>query len=278
MFPTIFEIGTFRLATYGLMMMVAFIAGIQLAARRAPAKGIKADFVHNVSTVILIASLLGARFAYVITHLSEFQGQWLNTINPFQNEQFGIAGLVLLGGVLAAIPATWYYSRRHGHDMRTVFDLLAPSLALGIAIGRLGCLLNGCCFGHACDLPWAVHYPDSSWLHQLGAVHPTQIYSMLANLVIMGILLKTASRVHFRGKIFALFLILYSPARFLVEFLRDYEPEMILTSLGSWNLTTSQLITFCMFLGGLSLYYKWKGNADPRPVVEEPQEPAEGQS
>jgi phosphatidylglycerol---prolipoprotein diacylglyceryl transferase len=268
MFPTIFEAGSFRLATYGLMMMIAFIAGIQLAARRAPARGIKPEFVHNISTVILVASLLGARLAYVITHLSEFRGQWLNVINPFQGGQFGIAGLVLLGGVLAAIPSTWYYSRKHGHNIRVVFDLLAPSLALGIAIGRMGCLLNGCCFGHSCDLPWAIQYPEASWLFRLGPVHPTQIYSMIANLAIMGILLKTASRVHFRGQIFALFLILYSPARFIVEFLRDYEPEMILAKLGAWNLTTSQLITTCMFLGGIALYNKWKNDSSSVPSDE----------
>jgi phosphatidylglycerol---prolipoprotein diacylglyceryl transferase len=260
MFPTIFELGSFRLASYGLMMMFAFIAGIQLATRRAKSRGIDPDFVHGISTMILLASLAGARFAYIITHIEEFKGQWLSTINPFHNGQIGIAGLVLLGGVLAAIPAAYFYSRKHGHDFRIVFDLLAPSLALGIALGRVGCLLNGCCFGQACDLPWAIHYPEVSWLHRLGDVHPTQIYSMLANLGIMGILLKLDARPHFRGQIFALFLILYSPARFVVEFLRDYEPEMILGQIGAWSLTASQLVTMCLFATGLALYHAWKGH------------------
>lgn len=263
MYPTLLELGSFKLSTYGLMMMAAFVAGISLAAYRGRSRGLPREFVQDLSTMILIASLLGARGLYVLTHLHEFEGDWLSIINPFQPDgRFGIAGLVLLGGVLLAIPVTVWYTRKRGYGVLDTIDLLAPSLALGIAIGRVGCLLNGCCFGDSCSLPWAITYPESSHLHTLGPVHPTQFYSILANLAVLGLLLMIARARRFPGQIFALFLILYSPGRFVVEFLRDYEPSMIRGSLGGWQVTTSQLLTAGMFLTGLALYRVWQNHAE----------------
>lgn len=258
MFPTLFQIGHFRLSTYGLMMMLAFIAGIWLAVRRGRERGISRDFIQDVSTVILLSSLLGARGLYVLTHLDEFQGRWLDIINPMQADgTIGIAGLVLLGGVLAAIPTAIWYTRKHGLDVREVIDLLSPSLALGMALGRVGCLLNGCCYGKSCDLPWAITYPETSYLHSLGAIHPTQAYLMVGDLALMAFLLWVAARRRFAGQVFASFLMAYAPLRFSVEFLRDYEASMILGHLGSWAVTTSQMISLGMLLSGAALFRYW---------------------
>jgi phosphatidylglycerol---prolipoprotein diacylglyceryl transferase len=278
MHPTLFEIGAFRLTSYGLMMMLAFLAGIGMAMRRSRAAGIPADFVADLTTVILIGSLLGARGLYVLTHLDEFSGRWLDTIKPVQADgTIGIAGLVLLGGVLAAIPLTIWYTRRKGQSVLETIDLLVPSLALGIAIGRVGCLLNGCCYGKACGCGWAIHYPAESPLHALGAVHPTQVYLILGNLALMALLLWTARKRAFPGQVFALFLLLYSPLRFTVEFLRDYEPAMIRGQLGAWAVTTSQLLTLGMFAAGLGLYIYWKQQAQPgTPTAQGPDAPSSG--
>ncbi len=255
MYPTLFQLGNFRLSTYGLMMMLAFLAGIFLAVRRGKSRGIPKEFVENLSTAILLGSMLGARGLYVLTHVEEFRGDWWSVVNPIQPDgNFGIAGLVLLGGVLAAIPVAIWYTRKSGHSVLDVIDLLSPSLALGMALGRVGCLLNGCCYGKSCDLPWALTYPEHSHLHSLGPVHPTQAYLIAADLLLMTILLLAARARRFPGQIFALFLICYSPARFFVEFLRDYEASMILGQLGSWSVTTSQLLTLGMFAVGLVLY------------------------
>ncbi len=263
MYPTLFQIGSFRLSTYGLMMMTAFVAGIVLAVLRGRRLGMPRGFVQDLSTLILVGSLAGARLIYVLTHLEEFRGNWLGVINPIRTDgNFGIAGLVLLGGVLTAIPLTVWYSRRKGQSVLEVLDLLAPSLALGIAIGRVGCLLNGCCFGRACSLPWAIHYPAESHLHGVG-LHPTQAYSILINLALMFLLLRVARRRRFQGQVFGLFLLIYSPGRFLVEFFRDYEAGMILARFGSWDFTTSQLLTFVMFLAAIALYRSWKERGSP---------------
>jgi phosphatidylglycerol:prolipoprotein diacylglycerol transferase len=258
MFPTLLRVGHFRLSTYGLMMMTAFLCGIWLAVRRGRGRGIGKDFVQDLSTVILLASLAGARGLYILTHLEEFRGNWLAVVNPFQPDGgFGIAGLVLLGGVLAAIPATVWYTRRQGQSVLETIDLLSPSLALGMALGRVGCLLNGCCYGKACDLPWAISYPATSHLHELGPVHPTQVYLILGDLLLMAALLWAARRRRFPGQVFALFLVLYAPLRFTVEFLRDYEPSMILGRLGGWDVTTSQVISLAMLATGLVLHALW---------------------
>jgi phosphatidylglycerol:prolipoprotein diacylglycerol transferase len=253
------------------MMMVAFLAGITLAIRRGRARGIEKTFIQDLSAVILLASLAGARLLYVATHLDEFRGDWLAVINPFQQDgNFGIAGLVLLGGVLAAIPATVWYSRRRGQHVLEVVDLLSPSLALGMALGRVGCLLNGCCYGKACECAWAITYPSHSPLHSLGAVHPTQLYLIVGNLALMTILLLAARRRSFPGRIFALFLLLYSPLRFTVEFMRDHEAAMIIGRLGGWDVTTSQLLTLGMFIMGAMLYAWWRRLAQSMPSGEGP--------
>jgi len=258
MYPTLFQIGHFRLSTYGLMMMTAFIAGIWLAVRRGEPRGIPKEFIQDISTVILLSSLLGARGLYVLTHLDEFRGDWLSTINPMQSDgTIGIAGLVLLGGVLAAIPAAIWYTRRKGLQVLEIIDLLSPSLALGMALGRVGCLLNGCCYGKSCGQPWAITYPESSHLHSLGAIHPTQTYLMLGDLALMALLLWVAGRRRFPGQVFATFLMAYAPLRFTVEFLRDYEASMILGQLGSWSVTTSQMISLGMLLTGALLHRIW---------------------
>ena len=266
MYPTLFQIGHFRLSTYGLMMMTAFIAGIWLAVRRGRARGVPAEFIQDISTVILLSSLLGARGLYILTHLDEFRGDWWSTVNPMQADgTIGIAGLVLVGGVLAAIPAAIWYTRKRGQNVLEVIDLLSPSLALGMALGRVGCLLNGCCYGKSCELPWAITYPESSHLHMLGAIHPTQAYLMLGDLGLMALLLWLARRRRFPGQIFASFLMAYAPLRFTVEFLRDYEASMILGQVGTWSVTTSQMISLGMFLVGAVLHRMWSGGA---PTVE----------
>jgi len=262
MYPTLLQIGPFRLSTYGVMMMTAFLAGIVMALRRGRARGIDKAFIQDLSTAILVGSLAGARGLYVLTHLEEFRGNWLAVINPVQPDgNFGIAGLVLLGGVLAAIPTAVWYTRRRGQPVLEIIDLLSPSLALGMAIGRLGCLLNGCCYGKTCDLPWAITYPAGSHLHDLGAIHPTQAYLLLGDLALMALLLLAARRRRFPGQVFALFLMLYAPLRFTVEFFRDYETSMILGRLGGWEVTTSQLLTLGMLAAGLTLNRTWRRRA-----------------
>ncbi len=261
MFPTIFQAGPFRLSSYGLMITLAFIAGVSLSSWRSRRRGYPPNFIQDLAVVVLVSSIFGARLLYIVTHLEEFAGQWWRTIVPIQSDgTIGIAGLVLLGGVLGAIPAGIWYTLRKGQSVTRTMDIVAPAMALGIAIGRVGCLLNGCCFGKPCSAPWAIHFPADSWpsymYHGL-ALHPTQIYSMGWNLLTALFLLWYDSRRHAPGQAFALFLVLYGPGRFVVEFFRYYEQSMKLFAIGNWQVTVSQLISLGMVAGGLWLYHEF---------------------
>jgi phosphatidylglycerol---prolipoprotein diacylglyceryl transferase len=255
--PILFEFGPFSLHTYGLAMAAAFGVGIWITTRRAEPRGFSPKFVLDLSVLILIFSLLGARFLYVVTHWGEFAAHPLDVISPFQsNGQIGIAGLVLLGGVIAAFATVFYYSRRRGFAFFAVTDLFIPATALGIAIGRLGCFFNGCCFGLPTSLPWGLVFPSDSLAGSVfpgTCVHPTQIYESLWMLLVFAGLLLWDRRARGLGQLTGLFLLFYGIGRFYIESLRWYEHQMILFQIGAARLTISQVLSAAMILCGAAL-------------------------
>lgn len=258
MHPTIIDFGPIALHTYGLMMTVAFIVGIFLVNRRAKAAGLGQNFAIDISFVIIIVSLVGARFGYVVFHWDEFADHPLDIISPIQHSgTIGIAGLVLLGGVFGGVAATIVYVYLKKLPLLHVLDILVPSLAIGIALGRIGCFFNGCCFGNPTDLPWGCVFPDGSFagaVYPHMHVHPTQLYDMALMVLIFIGLLRYDRRSHAHGKTFALFLIAYGVARFWVEGLRWYEPEMIVGFIGPMRITVSRILSALMFFGGILLW------------------------
>lgn len=257
MHPVIFELGPISLHSYGLAMALAFAAGILIAMRRASRRGLGSQFALDLSILILIFSLVGARATYVFTHLSEYREHPLDAISPIQHTgKIGIEGLVLLGGVIAAFITIWVYARRKKQSYFTVTDLLAPSTALGIAIGRIGCYFNGCCFGLPTDVPWCVSFPEGSlaayvFPHQ--CIHPTQLYETLFTLILFGGLLWWDRKPRPTGQITGIFLLGYGIGRFLNEQLRWYEHEMVLMQSGGFRLTFSQVISLAMIVSGIVL-------------------------
>ncbi len=152
------------------MLALAFGFGIWIASKRAPKRGVPSNSIVDIAVASLLFGLGGGRIAYVITHWKEFEGRMLDIISPIQSDgTIGIAGLVLLGGVVAGFGGAYWMSKKRGTSFLNVTDIMVPSLALGIAFGRLGCFMNGCCFGNVCDLPWSVVFPDSSLA---GSVYP----------------------------------------------------------------------------------------------------------
>jgi phosphatidylglycerol---prolipoprotein diacylglyceryl transferase len=257
LYPIIFDFGRFSLHTYGLAMAIAFGAGIYLAMRRADKCEMGSKFALDLSYLILVFSLVGARFTYVITHWSEFKDYPLDIISPVQHTgQIGIAGLVLLGGVIGGFATAYIYSRRKGHAFLAVTDLFIPSLILGIAVGRLGCFFNGCCFGTPTDLPWCMHFPKDSFAGGVfpeQCIHPTQLYEFLYMMILFPISLWYAGKKHAVGVVTGWFLLLYGIGRYIIEGLRWYESEMILFQAGDYRFTFSRLISVAMILLGAYL-------------------------
>ncbi len=256
MLPKLFQFGPFAVYTYGVMMMLAFLLGILLAAYRAKKTGIAPTLIWDLSVWILISSLAGARLLYVLTHLDEFRGHWFDVINPIQSSgQIGIAGMSLLGGIVAAILTSIYYIRKHRLEVWKIADIIAPSLALGIALGRLGCFFNGCCFGH----------PTQSWLGvtfplecPAGAqfpgipVLPTQLFTVVWDLLLCAGLLLAERWKKFPGFTFAIYLICDSLFRIWVDTIRVYDPGEFLVNSGNLRITISQ-----GFAAGLLVFGVW---------------------
>lgn len=223
MFPKIFEIGNFFLPTYGVLVAAAFLTALWVAGRLARLAGLDADAVTNLGVYCAIAGLLGAKVLLIV-----FDWQYYAQ-NP--GEIFTLstlrAGGVFHGGLIAALAVGFYYMRRKKLPVLRTLDVFAPGLALGHAIGRLGCFAAGCCWGVACDRSWAVTFTNTD-AHQLTNVplnqplHPTQLYEAGAEGVIFAVLFGLFHRQHREGQIIGLYLVLYALARFLVDFVRAY--------------------------------------------------------
>ena len=158
-----------------------------------------------------------------------------SSVLPFKGGWAGVGGLVMNGGVIGGILASYLYLRTKGLSFPRHMDAIAPSIALGVFLTRIGCFLNGCCYGKGWDGPLAVSFPPASppgqfqeQVHAAG-LHPSQLYESFGGLVLLGILL-TAGRKwrRWEGLQFYMVILLYAVLRFMVEYTRHFEPgEMV---------------------------------------------------
>jgi len=242
--PIAFKLGSFTIHWYGVMMALAFIAGLWTAMRRARREKISGETIADVTLWLMIGAILGARFVYVTTYWKEeFADQPLSEIFMIQH-----GGLVYYGGLIGAAIAGIIYIRWKKLPLWKIADIVAPSIALGSMFGRTGCLLNGCCYGRPTGLPWGIRFPAD---HPTGGVpvHPTEIYDGLLNLVLYFFLAWMFRRKKFDGQIFATYLLCYAITRSFVEYFRgDY------TNLHyHLGLTPAQWIGVPIFVTGLAL-------------------------
>lgn len=258
MYPQPFEfIGIDFIRSYGIMLALGFLLGILWARKRAVKAGIPPEQVIDLSFIVLIASVVGSRFFYVIYHLDEFSDNLLDIINPFQGGTVGIAGLSMMGGVLLAlISAVVYFSVKKINPW-PLCDAMMPMFALGLGITRIGCFLNGCCYG----LPAHDHFglvfpPDSpAGFHYPGIpIFPTQLYSALAGLTILAIVLVSEKFKKFDGHSFWITIGLYSIWRFIIDFYRYYEDSMIFATIGGHSYSRNQFLSVLLLLISLVAY------------------------
>jgi prolipoprotein diacylglyceryl transferase len=159
MHPTLFHLGPIPIQSYGFMMMIGFLVAINLASRRARKSGADEEFVVNLGLLSLISGIVGARVFYIAHHWSQFAGA-SNPIVAMINLTAG--GLEFYGGFLTAVAAVILYVRLKKRSLRWYLDILAPSIMIGLAFGRIGCFLNGCCWGAHTKSPIAVRFPYGS--------------------------------------------------------------------------------------------------------------------
>jgi phosphatidylglycerol:prolipoprotein diacylglycerol transferase len=240
-----FQLGDFTLYWYGVLVAVGFLAGLWTASRRAPLTGIPSEQVADLGPWLMLGGLAGSRLLYVLAFWQEdFAGKPWWEIFMIRR-----GGLVFYGGLCGAALACIGYVRWRRLSLWKLADVLAPSIPLGQFFGRLGCLMYGCCYGRACDLPWAIRFPSG---HETfpQPVHPAQLYESVLCLGLYGALTWFYRRQRFAGQVFALYLIAYAPLRFLVEFFRG---DHLTRYLGGWA-TSGQLFSLGVLGAGLVVY------------------------
>ncbi len=244
MHPVLFNIGSITLYTYGLFVGLGFLASITFAGRRAAARGIAREDMTDLFFVILISSIIGARLLYVLLNFKEF------TTDPLSIFKIWTGGLVFYGGFIAALISAHIYIKKKGLPLAETADIIAPAIALGHATGRVGCFFAGCCYGRQCDLPWAVTFENPDSLAPLFiSMHPTQLYSVVSNLLLFIILILMDKRKKFEGLTFWLYIFLYGIFRSFVEMFRgDPRGNFILDFL-----SVSQGIGLSMSFAGLCM-------------------------
>jgi phosphatidylglycerol:prolipoprotein diacylglycerol transferase len=242
--PIAFYFGSFPVRWYGVMMALAFLAGLWTATRRARRVNVHGDIIADVTLWLMAGSIIGARFVYVTTYWKqEFADQPFSEVFMIQH-----GGLVYYGGLIGATISGLGYLAWKKLPVWKIADILAPSIALGSVFGRIGCLLNGCCYGRACDLPWAIHFPLDHETHGVG-VHPTEIYDALLNLILYVFLAWLFRRKKFDGQIFSTYLIVYAVFRSIAEYFRgDYPADHVHA-----GLTSAQLVSVPIFVAGIIL-------------------------
>lgn len=245
MFPILLDFGYFPLHTYGFLLASAFLTALWLAARVAEREGIEKAAVYDLGVTIAISAVLGAKLLFLVTefrYYAEHPGEIL-TLSTLRS-----GGVYYGGFILAAVAGIWM-SWRRGLPAWKVADLCSPGIALGQAIGRLGCFSAGCCHGKPTSQPWGIVFSDPYSHQMVGvpldvALHPTQLYQAGANLALFGLLWLSLSRKRFDGQVFILYLVGYAASRFAIEFFRgDLERGFVFGGL----LSTSQLIGLLLF-------------------------------
>ena len=235
-------IGPLTLHTYGVLLAIAFITGLWVASRQAKSAGLDPARVTDMAVYVLIAGLVGAKILLVVVEWSYYAH------NPRELLSILQSGGVFYGGLIGAFPVAWWYARKHALPPWRTADVLAPAVAIGQAIGRLGCFAAGCCYGRPAEVPWAVTFRDAYASRTVGTpldvpLHPTEIYEAIACLAIFFLLTGIARRKRFDGQVTLAYVLLYAIARFVIEFYRGDAVRG--TVLGGW-LSTSQFIAILM--------------------------------
>ncbi len=251
MYPILFRIGPLTIHTYGLMLAIAFLTGISLAVRQAKVEGEDPQKIFDLCFYLVLAAILGARLLFVAVNYRFYLD------NPLQIIKLWKGGLVFYGGLIGALVTGAWYMKRHQLPLWKITDILAPSIALGQAIGRLGCFAAGCCYGKQTDVAWAVTFTDLYSLAPTGITrHPTQLYSSGVALIIFIILLLIYRFRKFSGQVFWSYVVLYSVGRFILEFWRGDQRGFV--NLLGYVLSTSQLIAALAFIAGIVMLISLK--------------------
>lgn len=243
MHPVLIEFGHNALYSYGFFISAAFILGMAWTMHEAALKGLDNRLVLGLGFYVLLGGMLGVRLTYVAINSHAFVDNPLDVITLWNG------GMVFMGGALVAALFMFLFLLTKKQNILQWFDAAAPGVALGIFLGWLGCLAAGCGYGKPSDLPWSITFTHP---HAIGplfvSMHPTQVYQALAALVSFIILVLLRDRFSKHGQLAGLFIIIYSPARVMIDFFRgDIEAALFF-------LSVNQALGLAVAAAGLFLF------------------------
>jgi phosphatidylglycerol---prolipoprotein diacylglyceryl transferase len=251
--PRLFHLGNFSLPTYGLLVSIGVLLGLWISVRNSEKQGIDPEHAWNLGILVVLCGIVGAKVLYIVNDWTYYAGH-PGEIFSFSTLQ---AGGVFSGGLIgAALAAVWYIRKHHMPSLAT-WDAFAPGLALGHAIGRVGCFAAGCCYGKPTTHFWGVTFTNplaNAWTGTpLGrALEPTQLFEAAVELVNFFILMWLFKRKKFDGQVLAAYLFLYGVARFFLEYLRD-DPGR--GSVFGGLMTGTQLIAIGLVITGSFIWW-----------------------
>lgn len=238
MYPRLLELGPINIYTYGVLLAAAYLIGLKYALVRARARGLDHNRVMDLGIYIIVSALIGAKAMLLVVDFDHFTRSWSEAWSLLRS------GGVFYGGLILAVPVAFWFMWRHRLPMWVTCDVFAPGIALGHAVGRLGCLMAGCCYGRPTTMPWGITFTNALAAENVGtpldvALHPTQLYETGAELLVLGVLLGMERRGGgFPGRTFWTYLLLYPISRFIIEFYRGDPRGMVFDVL-----STSQFVS-----------------------------------
>lgn len=252
MHPIFIRIGQFPIHWYGVFMALAFLSGFASWVVLGRSRGRSFEHLSDMLFWIMVAGLLGGRLAYVLSDFGYFM------THPAEIIRVDRGGLIYYGGFIGGTLGLWWFARRHGERLLDLLDFGVTSVPLAHAFGRIGCLMNGCCYGRVWDGVLAVRFPTKShaWCEHVNAglrmahedgsmpVHPVQVYESAFNILVYIALLFLYKRRRKEGSTMAAYLMIYPVGRFLLEFFRG---DLRLRWL---NFSVAQWLSIALFVSG----------------------------
>jgi len=261
-FPRLFHIGNFSLPTYGFLVSLGVLLGLWISVRNSQKQGIDPDNAWNLGILVVLAGIIGAKVLLIVNDWCYY------TSHPREIFSLGTlqAGGVFSGGLIAALAASVWYMRRHRMPLLGTCDAFAPGLALGHAIGRVGCFAAGCCYGKPTNAFWGVTFTNPLAEYWVGtplhkSLEPTQLFEAAVELANFFFLTWLFARKKFDGQVIAAYLFLYGIARFFLEFLRD-DPGR--GEVFGGIMSGTQLIAIGLVVAGGIIY--WLRSGSPKQV------------
>lgn len=259
--PIFIKLGGLVIRWYGVMMALGFIATLGLWTWLGKKSSRNMSYASDLLIWLIIPGIIGARLAYIIANLREFINE------PQLIPRIDLGGLIFYGGLIGGIVGLYFFARKKGETFLELADFTVVAIPLAHTFGRIGCFLNGCCYGKIWDGPWAVRYPcphnghpgGFAWFDHLRAnmitqsslyslpVHPVQLYEAAFNLLIFLFLLLSYRHRKIQGSVTYRYLLLYPVARFVLEFFRGDERQKI------FSLSVAQWLSILLFLSGFVL-------------------------